>query len=289
MHKSEKRCPICKGEEITLVHKGTRDNEKIDVYLCRDCGTKFLSITDQDYDYENGFMHESNPLSELNIEQRLQASQEDDLRRFHMVKTICSGKRVLDFGCGFGGFLSYISQVTDLANGVELGKDERNYLNGKAIKCFKTIEESQEKYDVITLFHVFEHLSGPREWLNRFCEYLVPGGYLIIEVPNADDVLLSLYESSKFADFTYWSAHLFLYTMKSLTMIIEESGKYIIESPGQIQRYTLANHLMWLAKGLPGGHNKWSCLDSEELNKAYTKKLQELHMCDTLFFVLRRK
>lgn len=131
-------------------------------------------------------------------------------------------------------------------------------------------------------------LSGPREWLNRFSEYLVPGGYLIIEAPNADDILLSLYESSKFADFTYWSAHLFLYTMKSLTMIIEECGKYMIESAGQIQRYTLANHLMWLAKGLPGGHNKWSCLDGEELNKAYTKKLQELQMRDTLFFVLRR-
>ena len=106
---------------------------------------------------------------------------------------------------------------------------------------------------------------------------------MIIEVPNADDALLSLYENNEFADFTYWSAHLFLYTIKSLSMIIEECGKYSIESVGQVQRYTFANHLMWLAKGLPGGHNKWDFLDSEELNMSYAKKLQELQMCDTLF------
>lgn len=109
---------------------------------------------------------------------------------------------------------------------------------------------------------------------------------MILEVPNADDILLSLYESSSFADFTYWSAHLFLYTDKSLSMIIEENGKYWIESASQIQRYTIANHLMWLAKGLPGGHNEWAILDNKELNEAYYEKLRELKMCDTLFILL---
>lgn len=126
-------------------------------------------------------------------------------------------------------------------------------------------------------------------WLDKFSEYLGPDGILIIEVPHADDILLSLYECEKFADFTYWSAHLFLYTIKGLSLLIEQCGKYTIESAGQIQRYTIANHLMWLAKGLPGGHDKWSYLDSEELNAAYAKKLQELQMCDTLFFILKLK
>lgn len=280
-------CPICTGGGI-LLHQGCRDDSKIDVYRCPDCGTKFLSTVDRENDYENGFMYEKDSLSDLDIEQRLQIFSEDDVRRFEMVKTICSGKNVLDFGCGFGGFLHRISQVAASCCGVDLGKDERSYLKNKGIRCFKLIEDTKEKYDVITLFHVFEHLSDPRRWLDKFSQYLVSGGYLIIEVPHADDVLLSLYESTKFADFTYWSAHLFLYTIKSLSMIIEECGKYSIESAGQIQRYPLANHLMWLAKGLPGGHNKWNFLDSEELNKAYVRKLQELQMCDTLFFVLRR-
>ena len=80
--------------------------------------------------------------------------------------------------------------------------------------------------------------------LTNFSKYLSEEGFLIIEVPNANDVLLSLYENDKFADFTYWSAHLFLYTIRSLSMVIEEVGKYNIISAGQVQRYPLSNHLM---------------------------------------------
>lgn len=289
MAKKITQCPICFGGGVKIVHKGTRDNSEIDVYRCPECGTRFLSVVNEDYDYENGFMYETNNMSDLDIETRLHLFEGDDQRRFEMVKLLCENRNVLDFGCGFGGFLQRISNVTSECCGVELGRNERDYLTGKGITCFKTIEEADRKFDIITLFHTFEHLSNPRMWLEKFCSYLEPGGKLIIEVPNADDILLSVYESEEFADFTYWSAHLFLYTVKSLSMIVEQSGKYDILSAGQLQRYTIANHLMWLAKGLPGGHDKWSNLDSKKLNEAYADKLKELQMSDTLFFVLQRK
>jgi SAM-dependent methyltransferase len=215
--------------------------------------------------------------------------QKDDFRRFNMVRDLCVGKNVIDFGCGYGGFLNYISDVATKCSGVELGKQERDYLNSMGLRCFKTIDEMQEKADVITLFHTFEHLNHPKLWLNKFSDHLTEGGYLIIEVPNANDILLSMYENSKFADFTYWSLHLFLYTKKSLSMTINDVGKFDILSAGQVQRYPLSNHLMWLAKGLPGGHNTWSCLNSNELDEAYFKKLEELEMCDTLFFILNKR
>lgn len=282
------QCPICHGEG-RMVHKGTRDNNEIDVYRCRECGTRFLSVVDKDYDYENGFMYETNNMADLDIEARLHLLERDDQRRFEMVKSLCKDKNVLDFGCGFGGFIQRISTVTNGCCGVELGRDEREYLAKKGIACFKTIEECNRQFDIITLFHTFEHLSNPGMWLDKFSDFLVPNGKMVIEVPNADDILLSVYENEKFADFTYWSAHLFLYTVKSLSMIVEQSGKYDILSAGQVQRYTIANHLMWLAKGLPGGHDKWDNLDSIELNKAYAEKLRELQMSDTLFFILQRK
>lgn len=272
-----------------LVHKGTRDNNAVNVYQCGECETKYLSCIDKNNDYENGFMYETNNLSNLDIDERLKLFKTDDIRRYEMVKDSCIGKKVLDFGCGFGGFLSYISRVTDVACGVDLGKNEREYLTNKGIRCFKTIDDSGQKFDIITLFHTFEHLAEPKVWLDKFSQYLNENGYLIIEVPNANDILLSLYANDKFANFTYWSAHLFLYTIKSLTMLIEECGKYNIISSGQVQRYPISNHLMWLAKGLPGGHNKWNYLDSKELKEAYARKLEELEMCDTLFFVLQLK
>ena len=82
---------------------------------------------------------------------------------------------------------------------------------------------------------------------------------------------------------------MYLYTIQSLTILIEGSERYDIVSADQVQRYSIANHLMWLAKNEEGGHNKWKFLESKELNEAYLKKLHELQMCDTLFFVLKKK
>ena len=60
----------------------------------------------------------------------------------------------------------------------------------------------------------------------------------------------------------------------------EESIKYI-------QRYPLANHLYWLAAGLPGGHVKWSDISSKELNDAYEKELIKLGKTDTILAFIR--
>ena len=208
------KCPICRGW-VKQIHQGTRDNASIAVYECHECGTKFLSTADRENDYENGYMFEVDNVKEVDTEEWLRMSAPDDIRRHEMLRGVCRGKRLLDFGCGFGGFLTRISEVTDTCCGVE------------------------------------------------------PGGIMVIEVPNAEDALLSLYESGRFADFTYWIPHLFLYTMKSLSMLIEKSGFYTIESAGQVQRYSIANHLMWLAMGKPGGHEAWSFPDSKEIGRAH--------------------
>lgn len=78
----------------------------------------------------------------------------------------------MDFGCGFGGFLNHIYNGAKYCCSVDLGRDERSYLNGEGIKCYKTIEEFKENFDVITLFHILGHLVNPVVWLNKFSEYL---------------------------------------------------------------------------------------------------------------------
>ncbi|MBQ8945551.1 MAG: class I SAM-dependent methyltransferase [Lachnospiraceae bacterium] len=281
------KCDIC-GAESILIHEGTRDNPDINVYECTSCHTKQLDrIVDNDYD--QGFMNEKLGMTAEEIADRLSECRIDDYRRYHMVKDWCRGKRVLDFGCGFGGFLQNISQDAGDVAGVELGCDERGYLTNLGYDVRSSILDHEIPFDVITMFHVFEHLKSPQKWLNDIAGFLKPGGILFIEVPNANDVLLSLYENSAFADFTYWSAHLYLYTKESLTRVIKENGYFEIESDGQFQRYPIANHFYWLAKGKPGGQNVWTFLNSEEINKEYSKMLEEQNMCDTLFFRMIKK
>ena len=185
--------------------------------------------------------------------------------------------------------MEHIRPVVKSVSGVELGLTERDYLRGKGFCIERDIAAYKKCFDVITLFHVFEHLDSPLYWLDLFASMLSVDGRLFVEVPNANDALLSLYECDAFADFTYWSAHLYLYTKESLTMLINKSGWFEIEDAGQVQRYTLANHLYWLSKGKPGGQKVWGAIDSEMLNREYYSSLERMNCCDTLFFRLKKR
>ena len=117
---------------------------------------------------------------------------------------------------------------------------------------FPEISGLKEKWDIITMFHVLEHLPDPRKTLKELAGKLKPGGKVIVEVPNSKDALLTLYKSGPFSEFTYWSCHLFLFNAATLSAVAEQAG-YRVEFIKHIQRYPVSNHLHWLAEGKPGG------------------------------------
>jgi len=131
------------------------------------------------------------------------------------------------------------------------------------------------------MFHVLEHISDPRSMLIELRKFLADEGQIIIEVPNAGDALLTLYQCEQFSHFTYWSCHLFLFTAKTLEMLFSQINlkvNYI----KHVQRYPLSNHLYWIAKGRPGGHQKWHFLNSAELHASYEKQLAAIAKSDTI-------
>lgn len=162
-------------------------------------------------------------------------------------------------------------------------------LNSEGIKCFHSLEhakkELKEMMDVISLFHVLEHLEDPITYLRGLEELLTDDGVMVIEVPNADDALLSLYECEKFADFTYWESHLYLYNNTTFRMLMDKANLRI-RFLGQIQRYPLSNTMYWLAKGKPGGHKEWAMLSNERLDSEYESALARLGIADTIIAVV---
>ena len=134
---------------------------------------------------------------------------------------------------------------------------------------------------MITAFHVVEHLSDPIAVLKTLATKLTKKGRMVVEVPSSEDALLTLYDSSAFQHFTYWSQHLFLFNAETLRRLAKQAGLCIV-SIQQYQRYPLSNHLHWFSHGKPGGHQKWAFLDSPELKTAYANALASLAKCDTL-------
>ena len=276
-------CYLCKSDKFSKRTGSVRDNPDIDILECSDCGLVYLSSLKhiQDGHYEESGMHDDEV---PDIDNWLQETEFDDKRRYDFVKEKITNKNVLDFGCGVGGFLRMAKQSASNVSGVELERALQSSFQERKLNVFSNLKEAQEeseKYDIITAFHVVEHLQDPKETLKDLSQLLTENGEMILEVPNSDDALLTLYESKDFQNFTYWSQHLFLFNTKTMAELIEQTGLKL-NWIKHIQRYPLSNHLYWLSKGNPGGQKDWSFLDNDKLAVEYEKQLASIGKTDTL-------
>lgn len=192
-------------------------------------------------------------------------------------------KKIADFGCGSGDFLREVALRCESACGIELSKGYRNLLLKEHINCVENLNDIEDKsLDIVVSFHCLEHLPNPLEVLNKISKKIISGGSILIEVPHANDFLLSKLFCEDFKQFTLWSQHLILHTRDSLNKTLEFAGFKEIHVEG-VQRYPLSNHLNWLASGTPGGHTSpLSPMDSDELFDAYEKSLAGIDATDTL-------
>lgn len=170
-------------------------------------------------------------------------TQDDDERRFLFTEKMIRDKKVIDFGCGDGGYILRAQKSASEVAGVELEISVRETLQKEGIVCYDNIGECGE-VDVVTMFHVLEHIDTPIPLLKEIAEHLSPEGQIIAEVPNADDALLSLYGCEDFADFTYWRCHIYLYTEDTLRRLAgsgPESSFYAANSTlSSVQSLALA-------------------------------------------------
>lgn len=286
------KCYLCGSERNKNIHRGVRGAADVDVYRCEQCGLVFLGrqIADINQFYESSGMRNSEP--EMSRDSILRTAEPDDLRRFRKVRPLIENKKVLDFGCGAGGFMRYASAAAELVDGIELEGSMRDAINAEGMRCYASIENCEQNmnggYNVITLFHVLEHLPDPVSTLIRLKPLLNDGGRIILEVPNADEALLSLYKSKAFADFTYWVCHLYLFCTQTLRETAKRAG-YEVKFISQVQRYPLSNHLHWLSQGKPGGHVKWQAMNDGRLDQLYGDMLAKLGIADTLFAELEKR
>lgn len=274
-------CYLCENKDYELLHRGTRDNENIDVLRCKNCGLVFLSS----FEHVHNAFYESSGMfgdKKVNLREIRESTLEDDLRRANMLKNLITEKEILDFGCGYGGFIDNARLYANNVYGIEIENSARQELELQGYKVWKSIDECNQKFDIITLFHVLEHLEYPVEYLQNLSRLLKDNqSEIIIEIPNSQDALLSYFQTAAFADFTYWSPHLFLYNSENIRLLMKKAGLKI-NWIKQIQRYSLGNHLYWLANGKPGGHKKWNLFNDKDLNERYENILSENNMCDTI-------
>jgi len=155
-------------------------------------------------------------------------------------------RRFLDIGCGSGRFLRQARQMglaaTDIL-GLELDARAAARLREEGFDVRdQRVEEADfapASIDVVTMFHVIEHVSDPAEVVARIAGWMRSGAVLAIETPNLDSLDARLFRH------TYWGGyhiprHWHLFTPATLGQLLQQAGLQTISL-----RHT-TGHSFWL-------------------------------------------
>jgi 2-polyprenyl-3-methyl-5-hydroxy-6-metoxy-1,4-benzoquinol methylase len=237
-------CPLC-GHEDAAVSMESRDPSPITgpglvfaIVQCRRCG---LSYTNPRPDYESitGFYPTDYRPHRRPRDNRSQASR--------LWRTRITGRssperrgtipwhgrgRLLDFGCGGGGFLRRMAErgwsVTGLDSSAAAVETIRNDLGLNCLHGTLPHPELQPcSFDVITMWHSLEHVHEPLAVLRDAFELLAPGGKLIVACPNYESWPARWFGSTWFG--LDLPRHLTHFTKHTLTEMLATAG-FRIES-----------------------------------------------------------
>ena len=205
---------------------------------------------------------------------------------------LSSAQAILEFGGGDAAYLDYLREAQLPAAAFSIVEPDRNSLPARQAKEWLTNFEgvsqvlaTGERFDVVMMFHVFEHIAMPDTFLAEVARCLKPDGWIIVEVPCLHDPLLSLYECEHYQGFYFQLQHPFVYSGASLNRVLRACG-FVISAIMPFQRYGLENHLAWLSRGRPGGDMELARIMSQ-VDNAYIAALEADGRTDTVLAIAR--
>jgi SAM-dependent methyltransferase len=140
------------------------------------------------------------------------------------------GGRYLDVGCGSGAALGVARELGWRVSGIEMDDAAaamaRRFCDEVHVGDILSAPFSPGRFDVVTAFHVLEHVPDPVAVARRMLDWLAPGGLLIVEVPDAGGLGASLFGKA-------WSGlelprHLSHFTSGTLEMVIGKAGGRVV-------------------------------------------------------------
>ncbi len=135
---------------------------------------------------------------------------------------------ILDIGAGTGEFLEYCKYNKYDVTGTEPSSTARRIAMQKGIHLLESIHEiTDRKFDVITMWHVLEHVPNLFECLDQLKQILKQRGKLIIAVPN-----FKSYDAEYYKE--YWAAydvprHLWHFSQKSIHTLFESIEMKVVK------------------------------------------------------------
>ncbi len=238
--KKDQCCRICEAPNFALlmpIKDYSISQEDFELHRCSNCGFVWTASPPSEA-MIGAYYHSEDYISHSDIDTGLKnklyhwARKMMLGRKYRLIASLHTDKAILDVGCGTGYFLNHMKNKGYATLGVEADQGARTYgaekfqlqvlppqelLNG-AIK---------QKFGIISLWHVLEHLYSPQNYLQSIRDLLKDDGYLIVALPN-----LKCFDAQYYKAF--WAGydvprHLWHFSPKTFTVFARKNGFKIIK------------------------------------------------------------
>lgn len=234
-------CPVCEHAEFESfidLKDWMITKEEFTIVKCSSCGFHFTnpipaeSIIGNYYKSEEYVSHSSSNKGIINrvysIVRNYTLKQ-----KVKLLSNYTKGNSLLDIGAGTGHFLNLAQTQGYEIQGLEPDEDARSFANQQfnlSLEKLDTLTSiSSDSKDLITMWHVLEHVYHLKRDLSEIVRVLKTGGYLFIAVPNMDSWDAKFYKS-------YWAAY---DVPRHLYHFQENTIKKLIETFGLVHRDTM--------------------------------------------------
>lgn len=241
--KTIEKCPICNNSKLSQWLK-TKDyfltNEEFVIMQCDNCGFKFTNPQPEEenlhkyYETENYISHSQKNQSGIISKLYNFVKIFNTKNKYRIIKKYSDKGSLLDIGAGNGYFANYMKNKNWLVDGVEPNITARKYAQNNfsiELKDEDFLDETEhEKYDVITMWHVLEHVSKLSERITQISRLIKNNGKIFIAIPNINSKDAEFYKK-------YWAGldtprHLWHFSEKDIKNLLQNTDLQLIKTKG---------------------------------------------------------
>ena len=206
------QCPWCDSEK-TQMHLWVKDlfltNEAFEIHECLKCGLLFTEPRPKPeeigeyYQSEEYYSHQENKKGF--VPRIYEAVKSINLKKkYKMATKGLEPGRMLEIGCGAGDFLHTMEKHGWTCTGIEPSKSAKEIATKKVKAVLLNPQEinqlEDESFDLITMWHVLEHVDNLKEEIYQLQRLLKKGGRLVLALPNFKSADAQYYKE-------YWAAY----------------------------------------------------------------------------------
>ena len=209
-------CALCRGNDFKRIsEKDSKNKGELIVCFCNSCSMVSQNPIPTEHQVEQYYATEYRQDYKQVFEPKLKhiyraGNLALDRLGFLTKNNVASGK-LLDVGAGGGEFTYVSSQFGFDSTGIEPNIGYSNYAKDQYQANVKTgqLADVDGKFDVITMFHVMEHIPDPIKTFKKLYDLLNEDGFLFIEVPNIESF-------SQSPGNTFFKAHIHYFSAATL-------------------------------------------------------------------------